>query len=90
MKKNRRNIKIVSVTKKEGDEKTYIISGEGFSARSYVRIGYMFVPTTYIDENTLEFKRKNLDPKASISVWEKNIGDSDNYYFTESTESEAS
>ena len=90
MKKNRRNIKIVSVTKKEGDEKTYIISGEGFSARSYVRIGYMFVPTTYIDENTLEFKRKNLDPKASISVWEKNIGDSNNFYFTESLEGEAS
>ena len=74
MKKNRREMKIFSVTQKEGEERTYIIKGEGFSRRSRARVGFMVLPTEYIDEQTLEFKYGLDEIDSPVSVWERDAG----------------
>ncbi|MBR2044663.1 MAG: LTA synthase family protein [Agathobacter sp.] len=74
-----RELVITDVQPKEGEEDTYIVIGEGFSPKTYVRVGIRIVITEYIDENTLEFRLEDYDGSIPISVWEKNVGDSNEF-----------
>jgi len=74
-----RELVITDVQPKEGEEDTYIVIGEGFSPKTYVRVGIRIVITEYIDENTLKFSLEDYDGSIPISVWEKNVGDSNEF-----------
>ncbi len=79
MKNNTRELVVSDVQLKEGEEETYIVIGEGFTPKTCVRVGFRIVTTKYIDENTLEFKSEDYDASVPISVWEKNVGDSEEF-----------
>ena len=79
MRINRREMKILSVTKKDDEKRTYLITGEGFSRRSCARVGYMVLPTRYINEQTLEFKYALDEIDSPVSVWEKDMGASEKF-----------
>ncbi|MBE6687095.1 MAG: hypothetical protein E7591_07670 [Ruminococcaceae bacterium] len=81
MKINRRKIKIHNIELKDGEDDIYIITGEGFSENSYVRVGYNVTYTEYVDENTLLFKIRGQNIDRAITVWEKDIGESEKYFF---------
>ena len=80
MMKNRRGIKINKIEKKPHHENTYVISGDGFTQMCIVRVGYRLVLTEYVDEHTLEFSDDNVDNETPVSVWEKDGGDSEEYF----------
>ena len=79
MKKNNRTLKIYDVAKKENDEATYIVTGDGFTEKTFVRVDNLIVTTKYIDEHTLEFKWKRYQPDMPVSLWEKGVGDSESF-----------
>ena len=81
MKINRRKMVISDVMKSESIPDTYTVLGDSFTKRCYVRVGFTLVPTTYIDEHTLQFKSQSVKDGASVTVWEKDIGNSNKYIY---------
>lgn len=79
MKINLRKMVIKSIIPDENDPDTYTVTGCGFSHRSHIRIGYMVVHTEYVNENTLRFTSGMVEEGDMISVWEKDIGESEMY-----------
>ncbi|MBE6573617.1 MAG: LTA synthase family protein [Ruminococcaceae bacterium] len=76
---NRRKMRITGVEEKKGEDNIYIVHGEGFSEKSHVRVGFKVAYTKFINETTLEFRSRGCDLSKPISVWEKDIGESNEY-----------
>jgi len=81
MKINRRKMTIHNVVKSDIIDDTYTVIGDNFTKRCYVRVGFKLVPTQYIDEHTLQFRDHSVEEGISITVWEKDIGNSDKYQY---------
>lgn len=79
MRVNQRKMEIISVIKKKDEDGAYVVSGDGFSDKTYVRLGYTIVHTQYIDENTLVFRHRLWNEDTPVYVWEKDIGESEKY-----------
>ncbi len=83
---NRRSLKINNVSKIQNTKNRYLIKGDGFTNKTFVKIKYRILPVDYIDENTLELKYNSELSNVRIVAWEKDTGDSNIYIFTESVQ----
>lgn len=77
---NKRELTITGITKKEGEDNVYVVSGRGFTRASYVRIGDAVRFSRYIDTNTIEFNANEDELTKPVRVCEKGSGVSEAVY----------
>ncbi len=77
---NRRQLRIDSIALKDGSENVYVIKGDAFTEETLVKVNYSILPAEFIDENTLKFRTNTDLTNSKISVWERDVGESNDFY----------